>query len=130
MSMEIITQKNSQSQATANARWAVFCSAFSFTVTGIVTVMHLSPMLSDFIIGTKLEGIITIVLAAFWAATVSVGTYNVVVYRVIHYYYFYYFGGGVSVYHRTSFIYYSNYDYDYDYDQLKQKLQLQMRKLA
>jgi len=64
--------KNSQSQATANARWAVFCSAFSFTVTGIVTVMHLSPMLSDFIIGTKLEGIITIVLAAFWAATVSV----------------------------------------------------------
>jgi hypothetical protein len=87
-------------------------------------------MLSDFIIGTKLEGIITIVLAAFWAATVSVGTYNVVVYRVIHYYYFYYFGGGVSVYHRTSFIYYSNYDYDYDYDQLKQKLQLQMRKLA
>ena len=79
MSMEIITQKNSQSQATANARWAVFCSAFSFTVTGIVTVMHLSPMLSDFIIGTKLEGIITIVLAAFWAATVSVGTYNVVV---------------------------------------------------
>lgn len=67
-----VSVKNSQSQATANARWAVFCSAFSFTVTGIVTVMHLSPMLSDFIIGTKLEGIITIVLAAFWAATVSV----------------------------------------------------------
>jgi hypothetical protein len=77
--MEIITQKNSQSQVTTNARWAIFCSAFSFTATGIVTVMHLSPMLSDFIIGTKLEGIITIVLAAFWAATVSVGTYNIVV---------------------------------------------------
>jgi len=67
-----VSVKNSQSQATANARWAIFCSAFSFTVTGIVTVMHLSPMLSDFIIGTKLEGIITVVLAAFWAATVSV----------------------------------------------------------
>ena len=34
--------------------------------------MHLSPMFSNYIVGTKLEGITTIILAAFWAATVSV----------------------------------------------------------
>jgi len=67
-----VSVKNSQNEVSTNARWAVFCSAFSFAITGIVTVMHLSPMLSDFIVGTKLEGIITILLAAFWAATVSV----------------------------------------------------------
>ena len=72
-----VSVKKSESQANAktrNAEWAVFCSAFSFTVTGIVSLMHMSPMFSGYIIGTKLEGIITILLAAFWAATVSVGT--------------------------------------------------------
>lgn len=64
--------KKSQSEASSNAVWAVFCSAFSFATTGVVILMHLSPMLSDYIIGTKLEGIITIVLAAFWSATVAV----------------------------------------------------------
>jgi len=34
--------------------------------------MHLSPMLAEFIVGTKLEGIITIILCVFWSATVSV----------------------------------------------------------
>lgn len=34
--------------------------------------MHLSPVFSNYIVGTKLEGIVTIILAAFWAATVSV----------------------------------------------------------
>jgi len=67
-----ISVKNAQSEVTTNASWAVFCSAFSFAATGVVTLMHLSPMLSDYIIGTRLEGIITILLAAFWSATVSV----------------------------------------------------------
>jgi len=35
-------------------------------------VMHMSPMLSDYIVGTKLEGVITIMLALFWSATVAV----------------------------------------------------------
>ncbi|VEU41198.1 unnamed protein product [Pseudo-nitzschia multistriata] len=64
--------KKRENQVSSNSVWAVFCSAFSFTVTGVVTMMHLSPMLSDYIVGTKWEGIITVVLAAFWSATVAV----------------------------------------------------------
>lgn len=37
-----------------------------------MVILHLSPMLSSYIVGTKLEGIVTIILAAFWAATVAV----------------------------------------------------------
>ena len=76
MGSAVSVRNSQQSKADGknmNAEWAVFCSAFSFTITGIVTLMHLSPMFSGYIIGTKLEGIITILLAAFWAATVSVG---------------------------------------------------------
>jgi hypothetical protein len=57
---------------TANARWAVFCSAFSFAITGVVVLMHLHPLLSVWVVGTKMEGLVSIVLAAFWAATVAV----------------------------------------------------------
>mmetsp|Transcript_11825 Transcript_11825/g.28373 ORF Transcript_11825/g.28373 Transcript_11825/m.28373 type:complete len:343 (-) Transcript_11825:1634-2662(-) len=53
-------------------RWAVFCSAFSFAITGVVVLMHLHPLFSVWVVGTKLEGLMTIVLAAFWAATVAV----------------------------------------------------------
>ena len=67
-----LPQKNAQANTNTNARWAVFCSAFSFAITGLVVLMHLSPMFSGYIVGTKLEGIVTIILAAFWAATVSV----------------------------------------------------------
>lgn len=64
--------KKKEEEFTANARWAVFCSSFSFAVTGVITAMHLHPVSSSFVVGTKLEGALTIVLAAFWAATVSV----------------------------------------------------------
>ncbi|KAG7362220.1 hypothetical protein IV203_025886 [Nitzschia inconspicua] len=67
-----VSVKNAQENTNTNARWSVFCSAFSFAITGIVVLMHLSPLFSVYIIGTKLEGITTIILAAFWAATVSV----------------------------------------------------------
>jgi hypothetical protein len=64
--------KKEEEEASANSRWAVFCSSFSFATTGVVVLMHLSPIFSGFIVGTKVEGILTIVLAAFWSATVSV----------------------------------------------------------
>lgn len=35
-------------------------------------MMYLSPIFSPYVNGTKMEGIITVVLAAFWSATVSV----------------------------------------------------------
>jgi hypothetical protein len=40
--------------------------------------MHLTPSLSHYVVGTKVEGVLTLVLAAFWSATVSVGTYRIV----------------------------------------------------
>jgi len=64
--------KKKEEEFTANARWAVFCSSFSFAVSGVVTLMHLHPLSSSFIVGSKLEGALTVVLAAFWSATVSV----------------------------------------------------------
>lgn len=64
--------KKKEEEFTANARWAVFCSSFSFAVTGVVTLMHMNPLASSFIVGTKLEGVLSIVLAVFWSATVSV----------------------------------------------------------
>eukprot|EP00536_Pseudo-nitzschia_multiseries_P006405 jgi/Psemu1/255374/estExt_Genewise1Plus.C_1340110 len=64
--------KRAENESSSNAVWAVFCSAFSFATTGVITLMHLSPMLSDYIVGTKLEGVVTMLLCVFWSATVSV----------------------------------------------------------
>ena len=68
------TQKNKEEETSSNSRWAVFCSSFSFATTGVVTAMHLSSKFSHYVVGTKIEGVLTLVLAAFWSATVSVGT--------------------------------------------------------
>ena len=63
-----------EQEISANSRWAVFCSSFSFAVAGVVVVMHMLPSLSHYIMGTKIEGVLTlVVLLAFWSATVSVG---------------------------------------------------------
>lgn len=67
-----VSVKNAAGQASTNARWAVFCSAFSFAITGVVVLMHLHPIISVWIVGTKIEGITSVILAAFWAATVAV----------------------------------------------------------
>lgn len=64
--------KNKEEETSSNSRWAVFCSSFSFATTGVVTAMHLSSKFSHYVVGTKIEGVLTLVLAAFWSATVSV----------------------------------------------------------
>ena len=48
------------------------CSAITFTVTVIIVILHLSPIFSHFIVNTKVEGVVCVILAAFWAATVSI----------------------------------------------------------
>jgi hypothetical protein len=63
-------------EVNSNARWAVFCSAFSFATAGVVTLMHMSSSLSHYIIGTKIEGFLTLVLVAFWSGTVAVGAFQ------------------------------------------------------
>jgi len=67
-----VSLKNQMEEVNSNARWAVFCSAFSFATTGVVTLMHMSSSLSHYVIGTKIEGFLTLVLVAFWSGTVAV----------------------------------------------------------
>ena len=69
-----MSQRKEEEEYTANARWAVFCTAFSFAVALVVTLMHMISSLSHYIIGTKIEGVLTLVLVAFWSTTVAVGT--------------------------------------------------------
>jgi hypothetical protein len=55
-----------------NQRWAIACSAITFAITLIVVGMQLHPVGSSLIVGTRIEGILILVLTAFWAATVSI----------------------------------------------------------
>jgi hypothetical protein len=64
--------KKAEGDTDSNAKWAVTCSALTFAVTGLVVLMHLSPMFSTYIVNTKLEGAICLILTVFWAVTVAV----------------------------------------------------------
>lgn len=67
-----ISEQKKENESSSNARWAVFCSSFSFATAGVVTLMHLTPSLSHYVVGTKVEGVLTLVLVIFWSATVAV----------------------------------------------------------
>jgi hypothetical protein len=49
-------------------------SAVTFALTALVVACHLSPITSSLFVGTRAEGILILILAAFWAATVSIVT--------------------------------------------------------
>jgi len=55
-----------------NGKWAVACSAITFSVCAIVILMQLNAVASLFVVGTKIEGFLCLMLAAFWAGTVAV----------------------------------------------------------
>lgn len=55
-------------------RYAVFCSIVTFIITAIVVIAHLFPVSSVLFVGTKIEGVVSIVLVVFWAAIVSIVT--------------------------------------------------------
>jgi hypothetical protein len=65
-------QKKTEGDTDSNAKWAVTSSALTFAVTGVVVLMHMSPMFSTYIVNTKVEGAICFILTVFWAATVAV----------------------------------------------------------
>jgi len=67
-----VGMKKTRDDYDSNAKWAVTCSATTFAVTGLVVLFHLSPILSTYIVNTRIEGVLSLILAAFWAATVSV----------------------------------------------------------
>ena len=55
-----------------NGKWAIACSAITFSVCAIVILMQLNAVASLFVVGTKIEGFLCLMLAAFWAGTVAV----------------------------------------------------------
>ena len=67
-----LKQKNQLDDVDGNARWAVFCSAITFATTAVVVALHMSPVFSHFIVNTKVEGALCVILCAFWATTVSI----------------------------------------------------------
>lgn len=66
--------KQEDDNAKSPTTWSIFCSAITFTITLIVVGMHMHPVTSILIVGTKIEGIICCILSIFWVATVSVVT--------------------------------------------------------
>lgn len=69
-----VLRKNNIQQKNSSQNWAIACSAITFCTTLIVVVMHLHATASTMIVGTKIEGVISLILVIFWIATVSVVT--------------------------------------------------------
>jgi len=67
-----ISVKRAEGDSNSNSKWAVISSALTFAATGLVVIMHLSPMYSSYIVNTKIEGAISGILVLFWAVTVAV----------------------------------------------------------
>jgi len=57
--------KNDQDPVTADAKWAVACSAITFSLTALMVLFQLSPVYAGFVTNNKLEGVVCIVLVAF-----------------------------------------------------------------
>lgn len=64
--------RNAMDKRTSDANWAVACGAITFALTTLMVLFQLHPVYSTMVTNNKLEGIVCIVLAAFWAATVSI----------------------------------------------------------
>jgi len=56
----------------ANQRWAVACCSITCALTFIMVALQLHPIPASIIVGTKIEGVVVLILAGFWAATVAV----------------------------------------------------------
>eukprot|EP00525_Craspedostauros_australis_P011792 CAMPEP_0198121488 /NCGR_PEP_ID=MMETSP1442-20131203/32297_1 /TAXON_ID= /ORGANISM="Craspedostauros australis, Strain CCMP3328" /LENGTH=321 /DNA_ID=CAMNT_0043780305 /DNA_START=211 /DNA_END=1176 /DNA_ORIENTATION=+ len=70
--MSAVETKNQEGNDDSNARWTIACASISFAISLVVTALHLHSVYSSLIIDTRLEGALILMLATFWAATVSV----------------------------------------------------------
>lgn len=70
----LFRQKNQSEPVTSANRYIVACAVVTFILTAIIVACHMSPVASTIFVGTKVEGIVTIVLVAFWTAIVAVNT--------------------------------------------------------
>ena len=67
-------EKETTGQASGAAKYAVACSVLTVVLAGGISLAHLFPITSIFVVGTPVEGILSFILAAMWAAAVSVIT--------------------------------------------------------
>jgi hypothetical protein len=72
--VEVVKDPDYNTQSKSAEKWSVFCSALTFTLTLIVVIAHLNATASVLFVGQKAEGILSLVLAGFWVATVAVVT--------------------------------------------------------
>ena len=62
VSLTSLRQKNKSVPVTSSNRYAVACSVVTFILTAAVVVAQLFPVTSIMFVGTKIEGVLTIVL--------------------------------------------------------------------
>ena len=71
-SIEASDRVHSSSQGIVNQKWAVIGSVISLGVAVGVVLMHISPAMTIFLVSTKLEGVICIIMMALWSSLVAV----------------------------------------------------------
>lgn len=72
--VQVVQDNNIDNDRTSAESWSLACSAITFTITTIVAAMHLHSVSSIFIVGTKIEGGLCILLVIFWVFLVAVVT--------------------------------------------------------
>jgi len=72
--VEVVKDNDAKNGRTSAGSWSIACSAITFTITLIVNLMHTNSITSLFIVGTKVEGGLCLLLVIFWIALVAVVT--------------------------------------------------------
>ena len=72
--VHIEPQKNAAPVANDADRYAVACASITFAVTTLATIAHLHPIGDSIFVGTMVEGVVSIVMIAFWTAIVAINT--------------------------------------------------------
>jgi len=75
--VEVVKDNRNDTQISyskSSERWSIACSAITFIITFIVVVMHSTAVSSLLIVGTKLEGVLVLILFGFWIASVCIIT--------------------------------------------------------
>lgn len=72
--VEVTKDKNFTADSIPAEKWSVASSAIKFVITLIVVCMHMNPISSILVVGTKIEGGIIVILVALWISTVAVVT--------------------------------------------------------
>jgi len=67
-------QNQQRNSSVSETKWAVACAALTFIFTFVAVVAHFVIIFSICFVGTKVEGLMIILLIAFWASGVKVIT--------------------------------------------------------